>query len=109
MFAVKVPSLNATLSISETFLFALVLLFGSAPAVVTVAIDGLAVSLIRRHHKLRHIAFNLAEPTVSMWVASRVYFALAGVPPLRYRVRSTVTLTDVGAARPRPGRRLLPR
>lgn len=92
-FAVKVPALNATLSISETFIFALVLLFGGAPAVVTVAIDGLTVSLIRRHRQLRHVAFNLAEPAVSMWVASKVYYALAGVPPLSVQ---PATLADVG-------------
>ncbi|MEK6629351.1 MAG: HD domain-containing phosphohydrolase, partial [Acidobacteriota bacterium] len=81
-FAVKVPSLNATLSISETFLFSLVMGFGGAPAVVAVALDGLTVSLFRRRRNLRHVLFNLGEPSLSIWVASRVYYALAGVPPL---------------------------
>lgn len=81
-FAIKVPSLNVTLSISETFLFSLVMGFGGAPAVVAVALDGLTVSLYRRRRNLRHVLFNLGEPSLSIWVASRVYYALAGVPPL---------------------------
>jgi putative nucleotidyltransferase with HDIG domain len=81
-FTIKVPSLSAALSISETFLFFTVLYFGSAPAVIIVALDGLSISLIRRRSEFRHAAFNLAEPTLSMWVASKAYFALAGVAPL---------------------------
>ena len=81
-FAVKVPGMEASLSISEVFLFSMVMMYGSAPAVITVAVDGLAVSLIRRHHHPKHIAFNLAEPALSMWVASKLYYALAGVSPL---------------------------
>lgn len=94
-FAVKVPALNATLSISEAFLFALVLLFGPAPAVIAVAIDGLVVSLIRQRRHVRHVLFNFAEPALSIWLAAKVYFLLAGVPPL-HDAPVTVTLTDVG-------------
>jgi putative nucleotidyltransferase with HDIG domain len=82
VFTIKVPALNAALSISETFLFITVLMFGGAPAVITVALDGLTISLIRRRRDFRHAAFNLAEPTLSMWVASKAYYALAGVGPL---------------------------
>ena len=41
---VKLPSIPATISISETFVFASVLLFGSAAGTVTVALDGLVIS-----------------------------------------------------------------
>ena len=81
-FAVKVPAMSASLSTSEVFLFSMVMMFGGAPAVITVAVDGLAVSFLRRHRRPKHIAFNLAEPALSMWVASKVYFALAGISPL---------------------------
>ncbi|MCX6549683.1 MAG: hypothetical protein NTY02_01530, partial [Acidobacteria bacterium] len=93
VFAVKVPSLSATLSISETFLFIIVLFFGSAPAVVTVALDGLLISYIRRRRAFRHVAFNLGEPALSMWVASRIYYAVAGVSPLYL---SPATITQIG-------------
>ncbi len=81
-FAVKVPAMVASLTISEVFLFSMVMLYGSAPAVITVAIDGLAVSLVRRHHKPKLITFNLAEPALSMFVASSIYFAISKYGPL---------------------------
>ena len=82
LLAVKVPSLSATLSISETFLFVSALYFGPDAAVATVALDGLALSLIRRRSAMRQVAFNFAEPAVSMWAAAHVYYALSGVAPL---------------------------
>jgi len=94
VFTIKVPALNAALSISETFLFITVLMFGSAPAVIIVALDGLTISLIRRRREYRHAAFNLAEPTLSMWVASKVYFALAAVGPLAGS--PTVSIAQIG-------------
>lgn len=95
LFSVKVPALSASLSISETFLFIVVLYFGPAPAVVTVAIDGLMVSLIRRRKAIRHVAFNVAEPALSMWVAASVFYLVAGVPPLAERPSS---LVEIGPA-----------
>src|SRR5690349_5820087 len=41
---VKLPSVPASISVSETFVFASVLLFGSAAGTVTVALDGLVIS-----------------------------------------------------------------
>ena len=93
IFTIKVPALNAVLSISETFVFITLLMFGSAPAVVIVALDGLTISLIRRRRDVRHAAFNFAEPTLSVWVASRVYFALAGVGPLS---QGPATIAQIG-------------
>lgn len=93
LFAVKVPSVSATLSISEIFLFSLVMLYGTAPAVVTVALDGLLVSLIRRHRDSRQAAFNMAEPALSMWIAASIYHLLAGVPPL---VEAPATMMEIG-------------
>ena len=93
VFTIKVPALNASLSISETFLFFIVLFFGSAPAVVVVGLDGLSISLIRRRSQFRHAAFNLAEPMLSMWVASKVYYAMAAVGPL---ATGTATIGEIG-------------
>jgi HD-GYP domain-containing protein (c-di-GMP phosphodiesterase class II) len=82
VFSVKVPALSATLSISEAFLFITVLWFGTAPAVVTVALDGLMVSLIRRRREFRQTGFNFAEPAVTTWVASSVFYWASGAQPL---------------------------
>ena len=44
-FTVKVPTIPARLSVSETFVFAAVLLFGPAAATMVVALDSLVISL----------------------------------------------------------------
>ena len=41
---VQLPSVPASISVSETFVFAAVLLFGSAAGTVTVALEGLVIS-----------------------------------------------------------------
>src|SRR6188472_624838 len=42
---VKLPSVPATISVSETFVFTSVLLFGPAAGTLTVALDALVISL----------------------------------------------------------------
>ncbi|MBI3262646.1 MAG: HD domain-containing protein [Acidobacteria bacterium] len=81
-FAIRLPAIPATISVSETFVFMLVLLYGAAPATITVALDGLVVTFFRRNRELKRIAFNLAEPAVSIWVASQVFTGLVGGGPL---------------------------
>ncbi len=85
--SIKIPGLTAHVSPSEIFLFLIVLLFGGAPAVATVALGGLAFSLKQelseeRREKYDHAAFNLAEPALSMWIASKVCFWSSGIAPL---------------------------
>src|SRR6188768_2076880 len=77
---VKLPSIPATISISETFVFASVLLFGPAAGTVTVALDGLVISfwMAKRRPEWYRALFNMAAPAVSIWVASQVFFSIAG-------------------------------
>jgi HD-GYP domain-containing protein (c-di-GMP phosphodiesterase class II)/putative methionine-R-sulfoxide reductase with GAF domain len=87
LWKIKVPGIKAHLSASEIVLFMIVIMFGSAPAIVTVAIDGLCFAFTREWAKFRknhyeQAAFGLGEPVLSMWVASHVFTALAGVGPL---------------------------
>src|SRR5215510_4041336 len=58
---VKLASVPATISISETFVFTSVLLFGPAAGTLTVTLDALAISLwlARRGHPTYRIAFNV--------------------------------------------------
>ena len=81
-FAIRVPSLRATVSTSEAFVFALVLFFGPAPAALTVALDGLLVSLWARHRNVYRALFNITEPAISVWIAAQLFYALAEVEPL---------------------------
>ncbi|MBE3096901.1 MAG: hypothetical protein IMZ44_07185, partial [Planctomycetes bacterium] len=81
-FAIKVPGVQATVYVSETFVFTMVLLYGSAPAIVTIVIDGLLISIRRRNRESQRIVFNAAEPAISVWLAATLFFATARVPPL---------------------------
>src|SRR5215831_119800 len=80
-FAIKVPGRPATVSVSEVFVFASILLFVTPIPVLTVAIDGLMISLMQRDRRVYRTAFNIAEPAVSTWMAGKVFFAVSGVAP----------------------------
>jgi putative nucleotidyltransferase with HDIG domain len=81
---VKLPSIPATISISETFVFASVLLFGSAAGTVTVALDGLVISfwMAKRRPEWYRALFNMTAPAVSIWTASQLLFATTSIEPL---------------------------
>jgi putative nucleotidyltransferase with HDIG domain len=80
-FAIQMPGRPATVSVSEVFVFASVLLFGPAVPVLTVAIDGLSISLTQKDRRLYRALFNVAEPAMSTWAAAQAFFAVAGVAP----------------------------
>ena len=82
LFSIRIPSLGARVSASEAFVFALALLFGPAPATLTVALDGLLVSLRLGKRGLSRTLFNMAEPALSVWISSQCFFLLAGGEPL---------------------------
>jgi putative nucleotidyltransferase with HDIG domain len=81
---VKLPSVPATISISETFVFTAVLLFGPAAGTLTVALDALVISiwLAWRGHPFYRLAFNVAALPASLWVGAQFYFWMGDVPPL---------------------------
>ena len=78
---VKVPSTPATLSVSEVFVYIAVLLFNSSAGTLTVALDAFIISLWLQRKKSEpyKIVFNIAAPSLSIWVASQLYFLAA--PP----------------------------
>ena len=80
----KLPSLPATISVSETFVFTSVLLFGASAGTLTVALDAFVISCwsYRRGDPFYKIIFNLFALPLTIWVAAHVYFALPGVEPL---------------------------
>ena len=82
LFSIRIPSLGARISASETFVFASALLFGPAPATLTVAIDGLLVSLGLKKRALHRTFFNMAEPALSVWISSNCFYLLTGAEPL---------------------------
>ena len=91
---VKLPSVPATISISETFVFTSVLLFGQQAGTLTVALDGLVISfwLARKQPRFAQTLFNVAAPSLSIWLAASAFYAAAGVEPL---IRQASDITDL--------------
>src|SRR5688500_13934293 len=81
---VKLPSVPATISISEPFVFTSVLLFGPAAGTLTVTLDVLAISLwlARRGHPTYRIAFNVFALPASLWIGAQLFYQLTDVEPL---------------------------
>jgi len=80
-FAIKVPGRSATVSVSEVFVFASILLCGAPLPVLTIALDGLWSSLTHRNRRWYRALFNVAEPSISTWAAAAVFYWVAGVAP----------------------------
>jgi len=82
---VRVPGLPARISVSETFVFTSVLLFGTAAATLTVALDTVVASLVARRNARQvplKILFNLASASLSIWLASSAFYAISGLARL---------------------------
>src|SRR5262245_38169740 len=78
---VNLPTVGASISVSETFVFASVLLFGPSAGTITVALDGLVISfwMAKRRPEWYRALFNMAAPAASIWVAAQLLFAIAGI------------------------------
>ena len=83
-FTVRIPSFPARISVSETFVFASVLLFGVCAGTLTVALDTLVAGLVSRRGKPEplKVLFNLASGSLSIFAASHLFYITAGVAPL---------------------------
>lgn len=82
-FTVKIPKLAARLSVSDAFVFAAVLLFGSSVATVIVAFDCMVATLWlhRDSRSLLRWSFNLAAVALAIWTASNIFYAVVGSSP----------------------------
>lgn len=81
---VRLPSTYASISVSETFVFTAVLLYGPAAGTVIVALDGLVGSfwISKRHREVHRALFNMSAPAVSAWLSAHLFFTVAGIAPL---------------------------
>ncbi len=80
-FTLRIASVEASVSVSDTFFISSALLFGPGPAAVALAVDSFLLSWRKGHPRTR-IAFNAAAPSASLWVAGQVFFLMSGVAPL---------------------------
>ncbi len=93
-FTVRIPTIPARLSVSETFVFAAVLLFGPAAATMIVVLDSLVISLWlkQRSQSPARVLFNMAAPSVAIWIASHAFYFLAQIEPLALSPRPILPL-----------------
>ena len=72
--SVKLPSVSASISISETFVFAGTLLFGPSVGTVLVLLDVIVLCIrsqwSRKRLRWEQVVFNLATPPFSIWLAA---------------------------------------
>jgi len=80
-FRLRFSSVSANISIDDTFLISTAVLFGPAPATLSIGI-GACVLCLSRKRPLRQLTFNTASLALSMWASASMFFALAGVEPL---------------------------
>lgn len=73
-FSIKVPSVNARLSVSEAFVFAAVLSFGVHVSTLIVALDSLILTswLRRQHRSVLRAMFNVAAGALAISSAARI-------------------------------------
>lgn len=94
-FTVAVPGLPARISVSETFVFTSVLLFGTSAGTLTVALDTLVATLAARRKAAQaplKILFNLAAAALSIWISASTFYAISGLEPLS---NSAATLPEI--------------
>src|ERR1700704_1960503 len=91
---VRLPSTYASISISETFVFTAVLLYGPAAGTVIVALDGLVISfwISKRYDEPHRALFNMSAPAVSAWVSAHLFFWVAHIEPLVQRPSTTYAI-----------------
>jgi putative nucleotidyltransferase with HDIG domain len=78
-------SVKISITISETFVFAGTLLYGTGLGTILVLLDAAAVTSllrVRRGISWYQVAFNLAAPPLSVWAASKTLFAIVGPVPI---------------------------
>ena len=80
-FPLRVPGINVTFAVTDTFFVTSALLFGPGPATITVALDSLAMSF-GRGYKAQRFLFNGSGPAIAFWVGCQTFFQLLGTGPL---------------------------
>lgn len=82
-FSIKVPSVNARLSVSEAFVFAAVLLFGPSVGTIIVALDSLILTswLKRSSRSALRAVFNMASGALAISLAAGLLGWLLPIVP----------------------------
>ena len=87
-FPLRIPGSNAWFSVSDTFFITSALMFGPAPATVTMAIDSIVMSYDanaaaqQRALRMRRMLFNGSAPALAFWCGAMVFGWLSGIGPM---------------------------
>ena len=81
---IRLYSIPVALSVSETFVFTSVILFGPAAGTLTVVLDAAVISFwsFKRGQKLFKIVFNVCALPLTIWIAAHLLFAVGTFNPL---------------------------
>ncbi len=91
-FSLKIGSINAWVSISDTFFITTALMFGPAPATLAVALGTFVSSWRRGGVARQRVSFNTSTCAFAIWAGSQVFFWVAAVPPLTQQQSPVVQL-----------------
>ena len=91
-FTIKIPSVAARLSVSETFVFASVLLFGTCVGTITVALEIIVIIIAGTRREPLRILFNISSAALAIWLSSHAFYATSGIQPLAEREAPLGTL-----------------
>ncbi len=82
-FTIAMSSLPARVSVSETFVFASVLLFGTSAGTITVVLESLVMSfwLNANARAPRRLLFNAAATALAIWISGTAFYSFPGVTP----------------------------
>lgn len=75
-FPLRSPGVATSISLSEAFVFTCLLTYGQGLSVLAVSIDGLTLCTRQRKPSLHRILFNVAQPPLSLYLASRALDAI---------------------------------
>ncbi|HEY3043219.1 MAG TPA: HD domain-containing phosphohydrolase [Vicinamibacterales bacterium] len=76
----RAPSMPISFSVSDTFNIVAALLFGPSAGAMNAALDGLVLTsrFSSSQRSLDRVLFNMAAPTIAIWIATHLFFALGG-------------------------------
>lgn len=87
-FTVRIPGISARLSVSDTFVFTSVLMFGPAAGTTTALLDALIISLrVGQITEPFRLIFNVSAVAIATRLSGEVFFGVAGIQP--YSVEHT--------------------
>jgi diguanylate cyclase (GGDEF)-like protein len=79
MLPIRVPRRDAEITTSTTFAYAILISFGTTPAVLAQAVGSLVIDMVRRRSPWRS-AFNVGQYTLSFAAAGLVLMTVSDVP-----------------------------